>query len=195
MGNSFDNVISQKTNEELIKIVTVDIDKYQENAIESAKKEIELRNIDIQKFQEVSQKLISEKEITETFKLNHARTSVRLLNFIIDFVSFVIIFRIIGGFFMLISDINIDKNPTPFVFFMIFAFILNYGIMEYKFQKTLGKFITKTKVVNIEGEKPSVNDIISRTFCRLLPFDRLSFLFTKYGFHDSISNTRVIKDI
>jgi uncharacterized RDD family membrane protein YckC len=66
--------------------------------------------------------------------------------------------------------------------------------MEHKFQKTVGKFITRTKVVNLNGEKPTLNDIMVRTFCRLIPFDRLSFFFAKNGFHDGISNTRVIKD-
>jgi hypothetical protein len=58
--------------------------------------------------------------------------------------------------------------------------------------KKLGKFITKTKVVTL-GEKPSINDIMRRTFCRLIPFDRLSFLFMENGIHDGLSNTRVIK--
>jgi uncharacterized RDD family membrane protein YckC len=66
--------------------------------------------------------------------------------------------------------------------------------MEIKFQKTLGKFITKTKVVKMNGEKPENSDIILRTFCRFLPFDRLSFVFTKNGFHDFLSKTKVIKD-
>jgi uncharacterized RDD family membrane protein YckC len=66
--------------------------------------------------------------------------------------------------------------------------------MEIKFQKTIGKFITKTKVVKLNGEKPESSDIISRTFCRLIPFDRVSFLFMKNGIHDFLSKTKVIKD-
>ena len=45
-------------------------------------------------------------------------------------------------------------------------FVIYY--IEHKYQKTLGKIITKTKVVNLEGEKPELGDIISRTFCRLI---------------------------
>jgi uncharacterized RDD family membrane protein YckC len=66
--------------------------------------------------------------------------------------------------------------------------------MEYKFQKTLGKFITKTKVVTKGGEKPELSDIIRRTLCRLIPFDKISYLFTKNGIHDRLSETIVIKD-
>ncbi|WP_349663302.1 RDD family protein [Cellulophaga lytica] len=54
--------------------------------------------------------------------------------------------------------------------------------MEIKFQKTIGKFVTKTKVVKMNGEKPTDGDIMTRTFCRLIPFDRLSFLFVKTEF-------------
>jgi uncharacterized RDD family membrane protein YckC len=49
------------------------------------------------------------------------------------------------------------------------------------FQKTIGKFITKRRVVHMNGEKPKNSDIISHTFCRLIPFDRILFLFTKNG--------------
>ncbi len=66
--------------------------------------------------------------------------------------------------------------------------------MEIKFQKTLGKFVTKTKVVKLNGEKPTNEDIITRTFCRLIPFDRISFLFVKNGIHDFLSKTKVVKD-
>ena len=43
-------------------------------------------------------------------------------------------------------------------------------------------------------KKPEQSDIISRSFCRLIPFDRVSFLFTKNGIHDFLSKTKVVKD-
>ena len=78
---------------------------------------------------------------------------------------------------------------------MLTTFTAYYGIMEIKFQKTVGKFATRTKVVNMNGEKPENAAIISRTFCRLIPFDRVSFLFTKNGIHDFLSKTKVVKDV
>jgi hypothetical protein len=47
MENSFEDVMSKKSNEELIAIITIDRSKYQESAIISAEKEVEKRNIDI----------------------------------------------------------------------------------------------------------------------------------------------------
>ncbi|MFY7740674.1 MAG: RDD family protein [Flavobacterium sp.] len=194
MEDNFDNVMSKKTDEELIRIITIDFDKYREAAIESAKKEIRIRNIDDLRINEINRKVTLEKEVLNNLKFSHASTGKRLLNFIIDFISFAIIFRLIGEFFQIFMNINIDKDASPYVLFMLIAFLINYCFMEFKFQKTLGKFITKTKVLTTEGERPSLNDILSRTFCRLIPFDRLSFLFSKNGFHDRISNTIVVND-
>ena len=65
--------------------------------------------------------------------------------------------------------------------------------MEVIFQKTLSKFITKTKVVRLDGSKPTKSNILIRTFCRLIPFEIFSFLFPKKGcFHDRLSNTMVV---
>ncbi len=77
---------------------------------------------------------------------------------------------------------------------MFATFIGYYALMEIKFQKTVGKFLTKTRVIKMNGEKPENSDIISRTFCRLIPFDRISFLFVKNGIHDFLSKTKVVKD-
>ena len=66
-------------------------------------------------------------------------------------------------------------------------------ILEYKIGRTIGKYITKTKVVTEIGEQPNLKSIIIRTFCRLIPFDSLSFLFKDgEGWHDTISKTKVI---
>ena len=68
------------------------------------------------------------------------------------------------------------------------AFIGYYYVMETKFQRTVGKFgMTKTKVVQMDGTQPSNGTILVRTLSRLLPFDRLSYLFVKNGLHDYLS--------
>jgi hypothetical protein len=47
MENNFDLVMSKKTNQELIVIITADRSKYQHSAIISAEKEVEKRGIDV----------------------------------------------------------------------------------------------------------------------------------------------------
>jgi hypothetical protein len=53
MKNDFTEVMSKKTDEQLIQVITRDRQKYQELAIESAEHEITFRNIDVSQFQDV----------------------------------------------------------------------------------------------------------------------------------------------
>ena len=71
--------------------------------------------------------------------------------------------------------------------------VLYYFIFEILSQKTLGKYVTNTKVVMYNGDVPTPKVVLIRTLCRLIPFDAFSFLGTKgKGWHDSISKTYVI---
>ncbi|WP_163398495.1 RDD family protein [Flavobacterium fluviatile] len=195
MENDFTKIMSNRSDEELIKIVTVDIGKYQELAIETAKKEIKLRNIDSTRFKEVAEKVEAEKQKLEKLENNTVHSKIRFLNFLIDFtIIFVIYFMIIPNIETLLSLTNQTERAIYRITTLIIFIATYYIVFEHKYQKTVGKIITKTKVVNLEGEKAELGDIISRTFCRLIPFDRFSFFFTRNGFHDAISKTKVIKD-
>jgi uncharacterized RDD family membrane protein YckC len=195
MENEFKEVMSQRTDEELIKIVTIEREGYNPTAIEAAESEIEKRNIDTSKFEEIKEVATAEKKQKEKVDSNVVSSGIRFLNFIIDFFVWLILATIISiiiGLFVQPTDQGIIQI---FGYILIFGtFIGYYAIMEIKFQKTIGKFITKTKVVKMNGEKPENSDIISRTFCRLIPFDRISFLFVKNGIHDFLSKTKVVKD-
>ncbi|HEU4496072.1 MAG TPA: RDD family protein [Flavobacterium sp.] len=73
--------------------------------------------------------------------------------------------------------------------------LIYYNFFELLFSRTIGKFITQTVVVTAEGEKPSSQQILMRSLCRLIPFDALSFLGAPdKGWHDSISKTYVVKN-
>ncbi len=190
MNSDFKNVMFKRTDDELIKIVTVDKGKYQPLAIEAAEEEIRKRNIDTTKIEQVKVELIAKFEEEEQFETKKVSSLTRFLNFIIDTIVWFIIVAI------LTSQLNAkDASQVLFGYLIFFAsYIGYYAFMETKFQKTIGKFITKTKVVNKNGTKPKGGDILRRTFCRLIPFDRISFLFTPNGFHDRLSDTTIIKD-
>ena len=195
MENEFAKVMSERTDEELIKIVTADRDKYNPIGIEAAESEVTKRNIDTSKFEEIKVKATTERVAKEKVDSNVVGSGIRFANFLIDFIIWLILAFIVSfviGLFVQPTDQGIIRL---FGYILIFGtFIAYYAIMEIKFQKTVGKFITKTKVVKIDGTKPENSDIIMRTFCRLIPFDRLSFLFVKNGIHDFLSKTKVIKD-
>ena len=190
MEDEFAKVMSERTDEELIKIVTIERDGYQPLGVEAAESEIEKRNIDTSQFEKIREKAKVEKEQKEKINSYVAGSGIRFLNFIIDFI----IWLIIAG--ILTFPLNANNEIQMLLGYLIFfgTFIGYYSIMEIKFQKTVGKFVTKTRVIKLNGEKPENSDIISRTFCRLIPFDRISFIFFKNGIHDMLSKTKVVKD-
>lgn len=195
MENEFAKVMSERTDEELIKIVTADKDKYNPTAIEAAELEVDKRNIDTRRFEEIKQKTTTARVAKEKVDANVVGTGIRLANFLIDFIIWLIFAMIVIFIIGLIIQPTDESFISLLAYILIFAtFIAYYAIMEIKFQKTVGKFITKTKVVKMDGTKPETSDIITRTFCRLIPFDRISFLFVRNGIHDFLSKTKVVKD-
>ncbi|WP_306293676.1 RDD family protein [Winogradskyella forsetii] len=146
--------------------------------------------MDTSEFEKIKEKVTVEKDKKQKVDSNVVGSGIRFVNFIIDFIIWLIISAILT--FPLSTD---DGNQMLLGYVIMFAtFIGYYALMEIKFQKTVGKFLTKTRVIKMNGEKPENSDIISRTFCRLIPFDRISFLFVKNGIHDFLSKTKVVKD-
>jgi uncharacterized RDD family membrane protein YckC len=87
----------------------------------------------------------------------------------------------------LITDLNSQL-------FALFLMLIYYCLFESAAGRTLGKFVTGTKVINEKGELPGFANILGRTLCRFIPFDAFSFLGGgPGGWHDSISGTRVVK--
>ena len=190
MNIDFNEVMSKHADDELIKIVTIDKNKYQPLAIEAAEEEIKKRNIDTTKFEQVKVTLTAQSTEEKEFEAKKVNSVTRFLNFIIDTIVWFIIVAILTN----ALDAN-DPMQMAVGYFIFFAsYIGYYALMETKYQKTIGKWITKTKVVNKNGTKPEGGAILRRTFCRLIPFDRISFLFTPNGFHDRLSDTTVIKE-
>ncbi len=79
----------------------------------------------------------------------------------------------------------------------IWAFIIGmfyYSFFEALTGRSIAKFITGTKVVDENGNKPTFDAILLRSLCRYIPFNAFSFLGSDaVGWHDSLSKTRVIK--
>lgn len=195
MENNFIKVMSNKTDEELIKIVTINRAKYQELAIEAAEKVIDLRKIDASQFEKITAKVEIENQAIKKIENNTVGSRIRFVNFLIDFIVIFILYSIIVPVIeTFLPLVNQTERAIYRIGFLVFFVALYYIPLEYGLQKTLGKIITKTKVVTLEGNKPELIDIISRTFCRLIPFDRFSFFYSRNGLHDAISRTKVIKD-
>lgn len=118
--------------------------------------------------------------------------SARIGNYVIDSIfQYALIFGL--TYMSLIAEETLSGfNGYAFGYLVSFLY---YVLFESITGKTPGKWITKTKVVTIEGYEPSSMNIIGRTLCRFIPLDGISFLFTNgVGWHDSISRTRVVRD-
>ena len=123
----------------------------------------------------------------------------RFAHFFIDIIAFQLLFELFSQGFALInlpSDIGIGIIYIGFfsisTFFML-MYPLYYFTFEYFFQKTPGKFLTKTKVIGVYGKKPEIGSLIIRSIIRMVPFEILSCLSDR-GWHDRWSDTFVVSD-
>lgn len=127
----------------------------------------------------------------------------RFANYLIDYVCvIVLIYAIVFALAMLSVIVGSEEllariasmNKIEEYTLAIVSILIYYNVLEIFFSRTIGKFITKTVVVNINGEKPDSQEILIRSLCRLIPFEIFSFLGApNKGWHDSISKTYVVK--
>lgn len=98
------------------------------------------------------------------------------------------------------GEIDYEDRINGIVFLIIFfsslliSIFSYHSILEFYFQKTLGKLITCSQVVAENGERATFKKIILRTICRFIPINWISFIFSRNGIHDKLSKTKVIKD-
>ena len=124
-----------------------------------------------------------------------ASSGKRFLNFIVDIISIYILTYIIGFIF---GAVGLGDSLQNFIandsyLFGILVYLAFYIFFEGIWQRTPGKYVTKTKVVDKDGQKPDFANIIGRSLCRCIPFEPFSF-FGNYptGWHDTISKTFVV---
>jgi uncharacterized RDD family membrane protein YckC/Tfp pilus assembly protein PilE len=120
-----------------------------------------------------------------------ASTLRRFSNYLIDQV----ITFILTVLFDILFVIFVSNNPAAVFLFGLTVYLAYYAIFEATCQRTIGKLITGTKVVDRNGEKPSFLKILGRSLARYIPFDNFAFLFYggyPIGWHDSLSKTLVV---
>ncbi|REG88385.1 RDD family protein [Flavobacterium aquicola] len=160
--------------------------------------------------------------MSNKIKLISLSRRLRFINFIIDFIGIYFLWgnicyftffcfeKIFGFDFQNAQrgkaevfpngEINYEDYVNGIIFHIILAstFLISiltyYSILEFYFQKTLGKIVTRSKVVAENGEKATFRKIILRTICRFIPIDWVSFIFSRNGMHDKLSKTKVISD-
>lgn len=132
----------------------------------------------------------------------YASKGKRFANFIIDYIGQLIIGGAIGIAMAIISEITGDYEYVAWIDTMgtlgeyalgIVILIVYYMVFETVTGRTLGKYITNTKVLTEDGQKPEADKILYRTLSRMIPFEAFSFLGDEgRGWHDSIAKTVVV---
>ncbi|RDC66424.1 RDD family protein [Adhaeribacter pallidiroseus] len=120
-------------------------------------------------------------------------SSTRFFNYLVDLVG-MLVFGFLFGIFLATMGAEEILNKMPNQLLGIFLLFSYYVLLEGITGRSLGKLVTGTKVVTLEGEEPSLNTIVKRTLCRLIPFEAFSFLTSNQsGWHDRFSKTMVVR--
>ena len=142
-----------------------------------------------------------ENEIKPKIQFNYASSNVRLINCLIDMLAVIVLELVIAIVILKLYGINSGIYSYLYidqVGFLVFVFLLNmiyYTLFESITGKTIGKYFTKSKVINLNGEQPDIASVLLRSLCRFIPFDQFSFLSSdNSGWHDTLSKTLVIKE-
>lgn len=124
----------------------------------------------------------------------------RLANFIIDMIVFYLVIMILA-FLLGVLQVVLKKDLTSWMeninplvdrLLSMLLYALYFCVVEGIFKgRSLGKLITKTKAIGEDGMPMNASEILNRSFCRIIPFDQLSFL-GDHGWHDRLSKTMVI---
>ena len=154
-------------------------------------------------FSEDWQKYYSKERIKEGIRKKNSKLlpttrKRRFLNLILDYIG-IFIFSLALGFILGITGLFITleiEHMNEWLLGIIIT-ILYYIIFESIWSKTPAKFITKTKIITEDGEKPDYKTIFIRTLIRFVPFEIFSFLGTERprGWHDEWSKTIVVNDM
>ena len=131
---------------------------------------------------------------TSSINFRIANKSTRFVNHLVDTI---VVFFIIFLHAMVLDRLPVvipeDGSPILGMYFFV-LYVFYHALFEYFLGKTPGKYLSKTHVVTVYGLRPTFRNILGRNFCRLIPFDNISFLYTNRGFHDEFSKTSVVYD-
>ncbi len=116
-----------------------------------------------------------------------ATPGLRFANLIIDEILYLVLCFVVGA---LAAVLGVPKLATMLTWPLLIGY---YVFFEGIFAATPGKMITRTRVVQVDGTKPTIGQVFGRTFSRFVPFEAFSFLGSRTGWHDRWSGTRVVR--
>ncbi len=112
-------------------------------------------------------------------ELVRANTSKRLANYIIDVIAFYILALVVGMLWLIVNPEAVEAYASSDSvgdglldrLISIIAYGIFMGVIEAVFKgKSLGKLITKTRAVNLDGTAISTQTAFLRGLSRAVPF-------------------------
>ena len=133
--------------------------------------------------------------------MNYANRISRFINFVVDTT---IIAALWIGLFHIFNEVYLSRVPVdwlhdrkfPLVLegSFIVIYVLYYFIFETLSARTLGKILTSTKVVNLQGKKASPWSILKRSLVRLIAIEWFTYFKKEpIGWHDYFSDTLLVR--
>lgn len=140
--------------------------------------------------------------VEEKKPLIHADGGKRFVNYIVDVIFFYFVMIAFGVFLGIVApdfvmglSENAGSGIMDRVFSLLFYAVL-MGVMEGSLKgKTIGKYFTKTRAVNMDGTTISWEKAFARGFSRAVPFCAFSALGTPcFPWQDRWTDTMVIDE-
>ncbi|MEY3398790.1 MAG: hypothetical protein RL220_1384 [Bacteroidota bacterium] len=155
-----------------------------------------------------------DRSLTDEIELDPANNWLRLGNAVIDYIprfgiAYLIVTALVAYY---ISKVEYLEDIPAWVYSLVdteslagrFAdivlgyvtIIIYYTLFEYFSKgKSLGKYITQTRAVGLDGQKINFRQSLLRSLCRCIPFEPLSFFGEgPGGWHDRLTDTVVINE-
>jgi uncharacterized RDD family membrane protein YckC len=116
----------------------------------------------------------------------------RILNFLVD--GFLIFFLSFGLFkYWNFYVVNWHFKPINFWWFIGGVLLLYYSFFEIIWARTPGKWVSSSKVVDQNGNKPGVIQVLGRSLLRLIIIDFFFNAFWGKPLHDKLTKTEVVE--
>ncbi|MBY0574802.1 MAG: RDD family protein [Undibacterium sp.] len=113
---------------------------------------------------------------------------------IVDYLGFIFLAFCVGLFVGgVFGEAGLRKmQSVPDMLIGLVLMTAYYVFFEGIWGRTPGKWVFGTKVLNESGHQASFGQIVGRTFARYIPFEAFSCLFGERGWHDKLSETKVV---
>lgn len=145
-------------------------------------------------------------DIEQDIYLEPASVGLRFANLLIDLLFFYGIMLLVGAVLGLIFVSTGEEIDSSFLVredagSILLQYVFSYGtylglytLLEGAARgKTLGKLITGTRALKMDGSNLTWKDAFMRSLCRIVPFEALSG-FGGHPWHDKWTDTLVVKD-